>query len=105
MAHFPWLRSAAVLLCSALLAACSALDGPAVAARQLPPLVHGGTPVTLADVATLPASPDLLALTPEMEAFVARYAPRRGGARQRMLSLHEAIKGEGVLGVVYDPFA
>ncbi|MDO8862644.1 tetratricopeptide repeat protein [Haliea sp. E1-2-M8] len=105
MAQVPWLRAAATLLCSVFLMACTTLDGPAVAASQLPPLVHEGTPVTLAEVAALAPSPDLLAVTPEMQAFVARYAPPRGGTRQRLLNLHEAVKGPGALGVVYDPFA
>lgn len=105
MAHSCWFRTATVVLCVSLAAACSTLDGPAAAARQLPPLVHAGNPVTLTEVAALPPSPDLLALTPEMQAFVARYAPPRGGARQRLLSLHEAVKGQGAPGVVYDPFA
>lgn len=105
MAHIPWLRAAAALCASVVLMACASIDGPEAAARQLPALVHDGTAITLAEaVATAPA-PDVLALTPEMREFVARYAPRGGGARQRMLSLHEAVKGQGSLGLAYDPFA
>ncbi|MFU8763499.1 MAG: transglutaminase domain-containing protein [Haliea sp.] len=107
MAHTPCpcLRAAAALCCCVLLAACGTIDGPAAAARQLPPLLHHGAPITLADAAATGPAPDLLALTPEMREFVARYAPRGGGARQRMLSLHEAVKGQGTLGLAYDPFA
>lgn len=105
MTQVSWLRAAALLSCLLVSTACSTLDGPAVAAGQLPPLVHGGSPVTLAEVASRSPTPDLLALTPEMQAFVARYAPPRGGARQRLLSLHEAVKGQGALGVAYDPVA
>jgi tetratricopeptide (TPR) repeat protein len=105
MAHIPWFRAAAALFCSVSLAACASIDGPAAAARELPALLHGGTAITLADAAATDPAPDLLALTPEMRQFVARYAPRGGGARQRMLSLHEAVKGQGSLGLAYDPFA
>ncbi len=105
MVKLSWPRAIAVLLCGGLLSACSALDGPAVAASQLPPLVQGGAATTLTEAFARPAGAGLLALTPEMKAFVARYAPPGGGARQRLLSLHEAVKGQGALGVVYDPVA
>jgi len=105
MMKFARLWAAAVLLCGVLSTACSTLDGAAVAARQLPPLVHDGVPITLAAIATLPAGPDLLALSPEMRTFVARYAAPGGSAHQRLLNLHEAVKAQGALGVVYDPFA
>ncbi|HEY7776685.1 MAG TPA: tetratricopeptide repeat protein, partial [Kineobactrum sp.] len=47
----------------------------------------------------------LLVLTGPMRDFVARYAPRSLAPRQRLHSLHEAVKGPGMLAVGYDPFA
>ncbi|MEQ9462105.1 MAG: tetratricopeptide repeat protein [Haliea sp.] len=105
MVKLRWLQAVTALLCGALLSACASLDGSAVAANQLPPLLQNGYAMSLADAFAGPPAPDLLELTPEMKAFVTRYAPADGGARQRLLSLHEAVKGQGALGVVYDPVA
>ncbi|MFV0277448.1 MAG: transglutaminase domain-containing protein [Parahaliea sp.] len=70
----------------------------------LPPLQVAGERVTVGDAATLP-TPELLAVDEDMRDFVRRYAPASRHPRQRLVNLHSAVKGSGVLDLQYDPFA
>ncbi|TXS89298.1 tetratricopeptide repeat protein [Parahaliea maris] len=76
--------------------------GPAVA--TLSPLQLEQEVVTIPDAGAI-QDPDLLALDDEMRAFVRRYANTRSSARVRLLTLHSAVKGAGMLGMRYDPYA
>ncbi|WP_206604735.1 tetratricopeptide repeat protein [Kineobactrum sediminis] len=106
MARFRWPMAFAILLLAGLAGSgCSVLPGSGAAVAELPPLRLANGVVTLDDVPALAPSPELTALTEPMRAFVARYAPRTLAPRQRLNSLHEAIKGPGMLAVGYDPFA
>ncbi|WP_116367187.1 transglutaminase-like domain-containing protein [Parahaliea mediterranea] len=93
-----------LLFCFALLCACAHRPSLRAAVAALPPLQADGQVVTLAEAAAL-QSPGLLVLDDDMRDFVARYAPRSAGPRQRLLNLHSAIKGSGTLGMRYDAFS
>ena len=86
-----------------LLASC-AQQLPRNPLAELEPLQFEDRLITLDEVAGLGPSPDLLAIDDEMRDFVARYAdlPRE---RQRLMSLHRAVRGPGTLGIEYDPEA
>ncbi len=105
-------RSAArVLRCAVLLPGVLLLGGCATnplhlrAVESLPPLQLPGEIVTPAEVAASNPTPELLEITPEMAEFVARYTGATRNPRQRLINLHSAVKGSGMLDIQYDPFA
>lgn len=98
-------RVACCLLAACLSGGCAQNPIHRAAVDQLPPLQWDDEVVTVADVATTVPSPDLLGVTEEMRDFVARYATTGGRPRQRLVNLHRAVKGAGMLGLQYDPFA
>jgi len=100
-----WPALVASLLVAILLAGCTQNPLYRAAVDELPPLQFGGAVLSVDEVLATTSSPDLLALTPEMHEFVAHYATGTRNARQRLVNLHSAIKGDGVLGMHYDPFA
>lgn len=93
------------LLFVAFATACASGPRPGAAVAQLAPLQLPDKSLAVAEVADTTPTPALLQLDDEMRDFVARYAPRRGAPRQRLTSLHEAVKGQGTLAIKYDPFA
>lgn len=95
----------AVLSFAAFAAACASGPRPTAVVAQLTPLQLPEKSLVVAEVAASTPTPGLLQLDQEMRDFVARYAPPRGGARQRLLSLHEAVKGPGALALQYLPDA
>ena len=60
-----------------------------------PPLKNAGPPVQVADV-------DVLAVSPEMEAFLDRYVLKYKNPHTRMELLITAVTRSGVLGFQYD---
>ena len=102
-------RMPAVALAGVLLVALSGCaSNPLLNARQvalLSPLELPDRTITPAEARALAPTPDLLALTDEMRAFVARYAGDVSSPRQRLHVLHRAITGPATLGVEYAPFA
>lgn len=94
-------QSAGAALLFVLLSACSSLPGQA---PVLAPLLLPDAELTPADAGVL-ETPDLLATNREMQQFVARYTAGAVGRRQRLVSLHRAVKGSATLGIDYDPFA
>ncbi len=97
-------RWGALLLC-AVLAACSAQPPDRVGVAALPALQLDDRSVALDAVSARAITPDLLAINTPMREFVARYTAGIDNSRQRLLALHEAVQGAGVLGIRYDPFA
>lgn len=91
------------LLVLPLLAACASAPSPRV--NELPPLHTADGVIAVSEVAELAPTPELLALDPEMHAFVSRYAGQGIGRRERLLALHRAISGTATLGIDYDPAA
>lgn len=73
--------------------------------EDIPPLQYEGRLLHPADARARVIDPGLLELDEAMAAFVARYTESRSSARQRLVSLHQALRGGGTLGLVYDPFA
>jgi Flp pilus assembly protein TadD len=93
------------LLLLPLLAACASAPSLAPQVAALPPLQTAEGTIEVDSVAVLAPTPPLLALDPEMHAFVARYAGDAMGRRERLLALHRAISGSATLGIDYDPAA
>jgi Flp pilus assembly protein TadD len=88
-----------------LLSACAGTSSTPISIATLAPLQLEGREVTVNDVSRQIKTPDLLSLDDGMRAFVHRYAtgPRR--SRQRLMTLHRAIRGSATLGIEYDPAA
>lgn len=99
-------RRLAIVLLLTLLSGCA---GNALLATgqvaALPPLELPDRIVTPAQARERAPTPDLLAVTPAMRAFVARYADSSHSPRARLRVLHGAITGPATLGVEYAPFA
>jgi Flp pilus assembly protein TadD len=72
---------------------------------QLAPLQLADGELAASEAAAGVATPDLLAMDDSMRDFVARYTGGTGNSRQRMMALHRAITGAGILNIQYDPFA
>lgn len=89
----------------ASLAGCASQSVTPLALQDLPPLQWEGQTISPGDALSQLSSPDLLALDPEMREFVRRYTQDAVNGRQRLMSLHLAISGDGNLDLQYDPFA
>ncbi|WP_439107367.1 tetratricopeptide repeat protein [Congregibacter sp.] len=88
-----------------LLGACASTPQWAFDARDVPPLkldgqIHRYEPHDLeAD------DPGILLVTEEMKEFVELHTGESNNAHNKLMALHRAIKGQGALGMQYDPFA
>jgi tetratricopeptide (TPR) repeat protein len=69
----------------------------------LPPLELPTGPIAPEDALAKTHSPNMLALSDEMRAFVDRYV--RGDQRQRLQTLHRSLVSPAMAGVSYDPAA
>lgn len=96
-----WLSIALLML----ITGCSNLPRTTLPPPQLAPLQLSEQSVTSEDVDFLAPTPDLLAMNEEMEAFVERYTGSVRSQHERLIQLHRAIKGAGVLNMQYDPHA
>lgn len=96
-----WLVAAAL----AALAGCAGAGVDGAAIERLPPLRSGDTTLTVADAADRVPRPDLLQVDEPMRQFVAHYTAGQSNSRLRLMSLHQAVRGAGGLGLQYDPFA
>ncbi len=94
-----------VLACTLVACAGSPADFDGQVISRLAPLRLDGEELPALAAAASVHTPDLLALDQSMREFVARYTKDAGSSRQRMMSLHRAISGAGVLNMQYDPFA
>lgn len=98
-----------VSLCPALcvclaLSACTSLSLSS-RVRSLPPLALDGQLLTVREAREQLPTPDLLAVDEAMVDFVERHGSRGWSQRNRLLTLHQAVKSPGLLGMEYDPFA
>ncbi|MDH3992831.1 MAG: hypothetical protein OEV47_07950, partial [Gammaproteobacteria bacterium] len=102
-----WRLFALALVLIGALSACagtpSTLDPQVI--DQLAPLQLAAGELAASEAAAGVATPDLLAMDDSMRDFVARYTGGTGNSRQRMMALHRAITGAGILNIQYDPFA
>jgi|TARA_R110000772_G_scaffold261968_1_gene380757 Flp pilus assembly protein TadD len=100
------LRAGVLAVLAGIVSACGSLGAPSFDLDSLPALIlHSGQQLPAAGVVAAPGTDSLLQVTPQMQEFVARYAPRATRDRARLLSLHEAVRGAGALGVGYQPTA
>ncbi|KAA1188986.1 tetratricopeptide repeat protein [Pseudohalioglobus sediminis] len=102
-----WVRAGRcfLLACSVLLSACVTGGVGGAKLAQMPPLQLQDRRVEISEVAALAPTPELLHTDDAMLDFVARYTGDIGSERQRLLSLHRAIRGRATLGIDYDPAA
>jgi tetratricopeptide (TPR) repeat protein len=100
-----WYLAALVLACTLAACAGSPPEFDRQVIGQLAPLRLDGDELPALQAAASVETPDLLATDDTMREFVARYTTDVGNSRQRMMSLHRAITGAGVLNMQYDPFA
>ncbi|MCB1676384.1 MAG: tetratricopeptide repeat protein [Halioglobus sp.] len=92
-------------LCACMLLACAGVSTAPRAVSELPPLQLNQGSLQVAAAASLAPTPDLLAVDPSMRAFVQRYTGGVRSARQRLMLLHRALIGGGLLDLQYDPAA
>lgn len=91
-------------LCFFLTACTTSSDSRRLVA-ELEPLELGQRQLNVADVDLRASTPDLLELDADMREFAQRYAGDIRFPRQRLVSLHQAIRGSATLGIRYDPEA
>lgn len=94
-----------VLFFPLLLCACTATSLTPYPVSRLEPLQLEDRTISPGQAETMAPTPDLLAVDEEMRAFVERYTGDVSRERQRLMMLHRAVKGGGVLDMQYDPFA
>lgn len=87
------------------LAACTSLSPPQRRVSDISPLELDGHSLAVEEVAARVSTPDLLAMDADMRDFVMRYAGGSSTERQRLYSLHRAVRGPATLGVEYDALA
>ena len=92
-------------LCALLLQACAGLAPAGRSVGELPPLQLPDRTLAVAAVASLAPTPDLLATNQSMRAFVQRYTGGVRSSRQRLMLLHSALIGGGLLDLQYDSTA
>ena len=80
-----------------VLGACTTTTPTSYPLSRLEPLQLDGGTFTPGDAATLAPTPDLLTLDEDMREFVERYTGDVSRERQRLMMLHRAVKGGGVL--------
>ncbi|MBP6723848.1 MAG: tetratricopeptide repeat protein [Halioglobus sp.] len=97
--------AAALLVLAVYLTGCagSPVDRPTI--DSLPPLQLGDATLTVADAANRVPRAELLSLDEPMRQFVARYTIDQADQRQRLMSLHQAVRGAGGLDMQYDASA
>tara|TARA_R110001599_G_scaffold353885_1_gene602456 strand:- start:29253 stop:30458 length:1206 start_codon:yes stop_codon:yes gene_type:complete len=83
--------------------ASSSRDSPDIS--SLNPLQLDRGQLTVADAAGRVSMPELLSVDEPMREFVQHYTGGLNNSRLKLMSLHEAVRGAGSLGVQYDPFA
>tara|TARA_R110002110_G_scaffold405241_1_gene624230 strand:- start:65272 stop:66510 length:1239 start_codon:yes stop_codon:yes gene_type:complete len=98
-------RCATVLLALLVTAGCANGPGATLSAADLPPLQLDDRTIPPGLAASAAPTPDLLAINDEMRAFVQRYTGGVGNSHQRLMMLHRAVSGSGVLNIDYDPLA
>jgi Flp pilus assembly protein TadD len=98
------LHTAALSLLCLLQAACGAL-GLQQQVNVLQPLTIDGREITVRDARAAVRTPDLLAVDDEMRDFVELHTSHSWNLRNRLLSLHRAVKSPAILAIEYDPFA
>ena len=89
----------------ALLGACTTVSDSHRRVAQLPPLQQDDGTLPVTSVSGRLVTPDLLELDEEMREFARRYAGDIRSSRQRLVSLHQAVRGNATLGIRYDPQA
>jgi Flp pilus assembly protein TadD len=100
------LRAGIIACLTAGALGCASQGAPPLDLNTLPALqLAQAVPLRAVDAGAKPDAGDLLATTPAMRDFVARYAPDGSSPRHRLLSLHEAVRGAGGLSIRYDPAA
>lgn len=98
-------RMLVAMACIGLLCGCATRPPGADRVEALPPLELDDRVLTLDRVAEQAPTPDLLALDGQMRDFVQRYTADARRDRERLISLHRAIRGAATLGIDYDPQA
>lgn len=99
------MRLVAALVLLGALSACSTHPASTRSVAALAPLQLEGRSVGVEAVSRRIPAVDLLATDAAMRDFVAHYTEDAGSARQRLMSLHRAVTGAGILDLQYDPFA
>jgi len=92
------------VLLSCVISACVSLPPSTASVATLPPLRLEDRAVSIDEVSVRVTTPELLAMDDSMAAFVALYADA-DRPRQRLESLHRAVRGPATLGIEYDPGA
>jgi Flp pilus assembly protein TadD len=98
-------RVCAPLLAALLLSGCVSQSVVVHPVDELPPLQLPDRTLEVAGVTQAIVTPDLLATDQPMRDFVARYTSGLGNTQQRLMSLHRAVRGAGIMDIQYDPFA
>ncbi|MEE4277203.1 MAG: transglutaminase domain-containing protein [Halieaceae bacterium] len=91
------------LLLPVLLSACAS-SGSRTTGLEVPPLRFADEVYEVGDALREPEV-DVLALSDEMRAFVARHTEGVNSPQRRLQALHQAVKAEDGLDMRYDPFA
>jgi Flp pilus assembly protein TadD len=99
------MRYIAAFTLLSLLQACSAGMGARPDLAAISPLYqHPGAP-DAAEASHSVATPDLLAMSPEMKSFVDRYVRPAPTHRSRLRMLHSSLRSNALLDIDYDPAA
>jgi Flp pilus assembly protein TadD len=99
------IAAAALLLLVGLLGACGVLPESNFSGRVIPPLILDGEIYSYTPDPTPMSTEALLEVTPRMREFVQEQTRGANNPRNKLMSLHMAIKGQGGLAMQYDPFA
>lgn len=94
-----------LFLLVSFLSACGALPASTFASRAIPPLILDGEIYSYAPDPAPMSTEALLEVTPQMREFVEEQTRGANNPRNKLMSLHMAIKGQGGLAMQYDPFA
>lgn len=88
-----------------VLGGCASMPDWAFDIRDVPPLKLDGRIYSYDPDSTDLHDPDVLMVSQEMRDFVQRYTKDANNPHNKLMALHRAIKGQGALGIQYDPFA
>ncbi len=88
-----------------LLSACGGIGPARVSDAEIPPLQLEDRIVDAGNARQQVATGQLLEVDADMRAFVRRHTQGMASRRQRLVNLHRAVKGGGLLDIRYDPFA